>query len=183
MDDRPLLVLDLDETLLHARELPLPIEAQFQVPPYYVYLRPGLVGFLGRIAQDFRMAVWTSSSPSYAEAICELILPPPARLEFIWAGDRCTPTRNIETDTWCHAKPLRKLEQRGYDLARVLVIDDSPEKHTRNYGNLVQVTPFFGDPADDELAHLAPYLGELARAGDVRTVEKRSWRSRINSGR
>jgi RNA polymerase II subunit A small phosphatase-like protein len=95
------------------------------------------------------------------------------------ASDRCTPTRNFETDSWCHAKPLKKLKRRGYDLARVLVVDDSPEKLTRNYGNLVQVSPFLGDSNDDELQDLSRYLTELASLLDVRPVEKRQWRRRL----
>jgi len=69
-------------------------------------------------------------------------------------------------------------KRRGYALERVLVVDDSPEKHTRNYGNLVRVEPFLGDPSDDELSHLARYLPTLAKAENVRSIEKRRWRQR-----
>jgi len=58
----------------------------------------------------------------------------------------------------------------------VLVVDDSPEKHTRNYGNLVRVSPFLGDADDDELPRLAAYLSSIRAESDVRTLEKRSWR-------
>jgi carboxy-terminal domain RNA polymerase II polypeptide A small phosphatase len=57
------------------------------------------------------------------------------------------------------------------------MVDDSPEKHTRNYGNLVRVAPFTGDPADTELASLARYLRQLATQPNVRCIEKRGWRS------
>ena len=63
-----------------------------------------------------------------------------------------------------------------------MVVDDSPEKHTRNYGNLVQVTPFMRDPNDGELPHLATYLAQLAALPDVRKVEKRQWRRRLAGG-
>lgn len=178
MDDRILLVLDLDETLVHATETPLSVEPQHEIPPYFLYLRPGLSEFIEQVSQHFRLAVWTSSSPAYARAVCSLVFRNAESLDFVWASDRCTPTRNFELDAWCKAKPLRKLKRRGYDLARVLVVDDSPEKHTRNYGNLVRVAPFMGDSNDDELAHLAIYLEQLATAPDVRRIEKRAWRWR-----
>ena len=181
MADRTLLILDLDETLVHATEAPLAIEPHHAVPPYFLYLRPGLSDFLDQVSQLFRLAVWTSSSPAYARAVCPLLFQKSELLDFVWASDRCTPTRNFELDTWCQAKPLRKLKRRGYDLARVLVVDDSPEKHTRNYGNLVRVAPFLGDPNDDELMHLAMYLKQLASVSDVRRVEKRRWRSALQS--
>lgn len=179
MNDKALLVLDLDETLIHATESPLAFEHEHEVPPYFLYVRPGLQEFLLCVSGLFRLAVWTSSSPAYANAVCPLVFPEADSLEFVWASDRCTPTRNFTNDSWCHAKPLKKLKRRGYDLARVLVVDDSPEKHTRNYGNLVQVSPFMGDPRDDELLHLAAYLTQLAPLADVRGIEKRQWRRRL----
>ena len=176
---QPLLVLDLDETLVYATEAPLEFEHHHEVHPYFMYLRPGLQDFLSHMSTLFQLAVWTSSSPAYAAAVCPLIFPEPGKLQFIWASDRCTPTRNFANDTWDKTKPLKKLKRRGYDLARVLVVDDSPEKHTRNYGNLVQVTPFMGDPNDGELPHLAIYLAQLAALPDVRRVENRQWRRRL----
>jgi RNA polymerase II subunit A small phosphatase-like protein len=176
MEEKALLVLDLDETLVHATETPVELEPHHEVPPYFLYLRPGLDEFLTQMSVLFRLAVWTSSSPAYARAVCPLVFSELQSLEFVWASDRCTPTRNFENDSWSSAKPLKKLKRRGYDLARVLVVDDSPEKHTRNYGNLVQVAPFMGNPNDDELAHLAGYLTQLAAVPDVRSIEKRQWR-------
>jgi RNA polymerase II subunit A small phosphatase-like protein len=181
MDDRSLLILDLDETLVHATETPQGIEPHHEVLDYFMYLRPGLSEFVEQVSQSFRLAVWTSSAPDYASAVCPLVSPDVKRLEFVWARDRCTPTRNFDDGDWCHSKPLHKLKRRGYDLARVVVVDDSPEKHTRNYGNLVQVAPFIGDPRDDELPHLAAYLTSLASLRDVRSVEKRLWRRRASA--
>jgi RNA polymerase II subunit A small phosphatase-like protein len=75
-----LLVLDLDETLVHATETPLEHESQHAIPPYFLYLRPGLAEFLAEVATLFRLAVWTSSSPAYARAVCPLIFRDPATL-------------------------------------------------------------------------------------------------------
>jgi carboxy-terminal domain RNA polymerase II polypeptide A small phosphatase len=178
---RKLLILDLDETLLYANERPLARPANFEVAAYHVYLRPGLEAFLDAMSGVFRLAVWTSSSPAYASAICERVFAYRHALEFVWARDRCTPERDFILDSWSHAKRLRKVRRRGYALDHVLMVDDSPEKHTRNYGNLVRVTPFTGDPADDELPALATYLHSLADVPNVRAVEKRFWRKRLMS--
>jgi RNA polymerase II subunit A small phosphatase-like protein len=174
--DKPLLILDLDETLVHASEVPLARAPDFVVASYALYLRPGVAAFLDHVAQHYALAVWTSSSPLYARAVVDHVFADPTSLAFVWASDRCTLRRDLERDTWDQTKPLRKLRRRGYDLRRVLVVDDSPEKHTRNYVNLVIVRPFEGDPADDELASLSRYLEQLAAAPDFRRVEKRGWR-------
>jgi RNA polymerase II subunit A small phosphatase-like protein len=73
-------------------------------------------------------------------------------------------------------KDLKKVKRKGYDLGRVLIVDDTPQKVERNFGNAVYVRPYFGDPEDNELAQLAPYLESLRACGNVRAVEKRGWR-------
>ena len=179
MDTRHLLILDLDETLVHATRVPLQRDPDALIPPYVLYLRPGVEAFLKRVGECYRLAIWTSSSPMYARVVSEILFPDPEVLEFVWARDRCTPRRDFELDIWWDSKPLHKVRRRGYDLGRVVAIDDNPQKYTRSYGNLVTVAPFTGDPLDDELSHLATYLEKLAREPDVRRIEKRQWRRRM----
>lgn len=176
---RPLLILDLDETLVYASSDPFACEPDFVVGPYSVLQRPGLQAFLDDAAQWFDLAVWTSSSPLYARAICNAIFPGSLPLAFCWASDRCTLRRDLQSDTWVQAKHLSKLKRHGYALERVLVVDDSPEKHRRNYGNLVRVHPFEGDPNDQELPLLTQYLAALHTASNFRRIEKRFWRERL----
>jgi RNA polymerase II subunit A small phosphatase-like protein len=173
----PLLVLDLDETLLYAEEMPLARPPDFEVGPYAVYRRPHLASFLAHVAKRYEVAVWTSSNAAYAHGICAAIFPAHVPPAFLWARERCTHRRDLDSDAWTHAKHLSKLKRRGYDLRRTLVVDDSPEKHRRNYGNLVRVTPYFGDLDDDELPRLAAYLDAIAEVADFRRLEKRFWQS------
>ena len=80
------------------------------------------------------------------------------------------------------AVTLKKLKRAGYSLESVLVIDDSPEKHVRNYGNLIRVRPFVGDANDSELRHLLPFLNWIRFRDDVRQIEKRNWRTFADRG-
>ncbi len=73
-------------------------------------------------------------------------------------------------------KTLAKPRRRGYSLEHVLVVDDSPEKHVRNYGNLIAVRPFTGELEDRELLLLLPYLETLRDVENVRRIEKCHWR-------
>lgn len=65
----PLLVLDLDETLIHSSETPLHRAPNFRVGPYYVYQRPDLQEFLATAAVHYRLAIWSAGSDDYVAAI------------------------------------------------------------------------------------------------------------------
>ena len=56
------------------------------------------------------------------------------------------------------------------------MIDDSPEKLRRQYGNLLRVSPFEGDDDDRELADILPFLDWIRTQEDFRKIEKRNWR-------
>lgn len=173
-DDRLLLVLDLDETLVFAdAHLTQP---DFTIGPWGVRKRPHLADFLARARDAFRLAVWTSAGADYAAGVVHHLFGAPHGLELLWSSDRCTPRFDYETGALQSLKTFRKLKRRGFDLRRVLVVDDTPEKHQRNWGNLVRVTPFLGDPADAELPKLANYLHTLRDVADVRAIDKRGWR-------
>lgn len=173
-----LLVLDLDETLIHSAEAPLGRPADFHIAHYHVYRRPHLAEFLDYCFATFTVGVWTSSTMPYAEAVVARIIPPGRTLAFLWARERCTARVRWETREEYWVKNLHKLRRKGYDLATVLAVDDSPEKLERSYGNVIVVCEYLGDPADDELPALARFLDELKDVPNVRTVEKRGWRRR-----
>lgn len=178
---RKLLVLDLDETLIYAAEDPLEREPDFRVGRYFVYRRPHLEGLLEACFERFEVAVWTSASPDYAAEVVEAIFPEPDRPAFVWAADRCTRFFHAEHLAYYWLKSLRKLTRRGYRAENIIAVDDSPEKWSRSYGNLVRVRPFYGKP-DDELLLLRRYLERLGNAENVRAVEKRYWHTELGEG-
>lgn len=179
--DRTLLILDVDETLIYATEKPLDRESDFGVGPYTVYRRPGLAEFLETCLRQFDVAVWSSSGSDYLTAVVENIFPKEVSLAFVWNRTRCVQRYDPEHLETYYVKDLKKVKRRGFDLKRVLIVDDTPQKTERNYGNAIYVSPFYGDPADDELKRLSPFLTTLAEIPDVRTIEKRGWRSRAGS--
>jgi RNA polymerase II subunit A small phosphatase-like protein len=163
-DGKILLILDLDETLIHAAERPFPRAADFRVGPYWVFKRPGLDAFLCGVAGLFRLAVWSSASPDYVEAVASRILPSGVVPEFVWARDRCVLRFDPETYLSSPIKDLKKVRRAGYDLSRTLIVDDTPAKVARNYGNAIYVRPYEADDdgADRELPLLLRYLATLA---------------------
>jgi TFIIF-interacting CTD phosphatase-like protein len=99
--------------------------------------------------------------------------------QFVWASQRCTLARNWSIGDYQTLKQLIKLKRRGYALEGIIAVDDTPSKHARNFGNLVTVEEFVGAESDRELLLLMPYLAQLAKVANVRTVEKRRWRAQV----
>lgn len=177
---RKLLVLDLDETLVHARETPLERPEDFRVGPYHVYRRPYLEEFVRHALENYRVAVWTSSGCDYAAQVVAQIFPADS-LQFLWSYRRCTRVCDFEGGGYRMIKNLRKLKRQGHRLEHVIMIDDTPSKHVRNYGNLVRIREFLGQSDDRELLLLMAYLPRLAQAENVRAIEKRHWRTEVSS--
>lgn len=171
-----LLILDLDETLVYATQRVLDREPDFYCDPYALYRRPYLTHFLEAVRHTYRLAVWTSSTRSYMECVLANILPEELALEFAWARERCTRVFDAEYQSVTWEKNLKKVKRRGDALDRILMIDDTPAKLRKSYGNLVRVQPWYGAADDDELRRLARYLNKICHAESFRQIEKRGWR-------
>lgn len=99
-------------------------------------------------------------------------------LRFTWGRTRCTRQYDAEHHNEYWVKDLKKLRRLGFSLERILIVDDSPEKVERNYGNHVPIEPFYGDLNDHVLNSLGSYLEGFADFPNVRAVEKRAWHPR-----
>ena len=179
--NKKLLVLDLDETLIYSSESKLNREHDFIVSDYFVYKRPFLDDFLEYCRQNFCISIWTSADIFYAKRIIDLIFTEDDHFEFIWTRDKCTNYFDSELLEYIPVKNFKKIKNKGYDLNHVICLDDSPEKHIKNYGNLVRVKPYFGEDEDKELLFLIEYLKKLKIESNIRMVEKRGWRRFITN--
>lgn len=183
---RKLLVLDLDETLIFATEEPLTRPADFLAFGYHVYRRPFLTQFVSTMAEHFALAVWSSASDDYVQVVVENIWLKDISLEFVWGRSRASMRRVISdrfydadpSNHLSYRKPLVKLEKLGRPLQSILILDDTPSKSAQNYGNAIYPKEWEGDEEDDDLLLLARYLPTLVAAENVRSIEKRDWRSK-----
>ena len=173
-----LLVLDIDETLIHARgrgEPDLPWPPQRKVAHFRVYLRPGVREFMHEVLDRFvAVGVWTSASTEYALAMLERFVDR-KRLRFVYTREHCMQRSDAALGESYWIKDIDKLDGFGFDQKQILVVDDKPRGLELSTPNLIQIPPFFGDPGDRELAKLAAYLDELGPVEDVRSVNKRGW--------
>jgi RNA polymerase II subunit A small phosphatase-like protein len=190
MDNRILLVLDLDETLIHATATKLGDDFAFRIYHYYVYKRPGLDAFIAACAEKFQLAVWSSASDDYVAEVVKRIFSEEIKLAFVWGRSRCTPLVAPRIDDYGYynpdglshyeyAKLLKKVKRRGFNLNRVLIVDDTRAKVRNCYGNAIYPEPFLGNPNDTELMILAEYLDTLKAVENTRSIEKRQWQQRF----
>jgi len=172
-----LLVLDLDETLVHASvRYPVGKKAT-QVGSYMVQLRPGVLEFLDWCEAFYaEVAIWTAATLPYASEVIDKMLGGCERFAFVWGRRRITYAYDHETRERYAVKDLRKLRRRGYDKRRILAVDDTPQKWIRSYGNYVPIRAFEGQEGDKELEYLQAYLEQLGPEANVRHIEKRFWR-------
>lgn len=181
MNDLPpqkLIILDLDETLIHASTERFAHQPDFVFDEYHVYKRPGLENFLLSLIPHYRLAIWSSAGEEYVQQIIAQLKPAEVIFEFVWSRNKCSLRRDYDTDSYFHEKRLSKVKKKGFELESILLVDDSPEKARSNFGNAVYVTEFTGDLSDTELTFLSEYLISLKDVPNVRIIEKRGWRER-----
>lgn len=148
---RQLIVFDLDETLVHASTADLDQAIAFTFPPYFVYQRPFVAEMLEELAADYDLAVWSSSSREYVDAVVAQVFGARYPVKFAWSVERCVQRVDIKSNSYVYIKDLRKIQGQGYTLDQITIVDDSPEKIARQQGNHVMIKPYLGDQKDRAL--------------------------------
>ena len=164
-----LAVFDLDETLVHATEAPLPHPHSFKVGPYFVYVRPFASELIRTSASWFDVAVWSSSSEQYVEAVTAELFGTPYPVKFSWSVSKCVQKVDPRRNGYVYVKDLRKVMKYGYAVDEIIMIDDSPEKLQRQPARHLCLSAFTGDPSDKELLIVMERLKSMAedRPADV----------------
>lgn len=162
---RKLLIFDLDEALVHATLHQLSRAADYAWLEYFVYERPYLFELLSRVSPLYDLAVWSSSSREYVDALVSRIFAPEFDVKFSWSVDRCVQRVHPQTNGYAYIKDLRKVQSQGYPVEKILIVDDSPEKIARQPKNHIRIKPYVGQLDDIELLALAE---DLVRRAEVR---------------
>ena len=161
---RNTLVLDLDETLVHASiqpsaevEFTIDLAVKDQIVPIYIRKRPGLDLFLNQVNMLFEVVLFTASLPGYADAIVETIDP-------IGVFSARLYRSSCETSESGYIKDLSRL---GRDLNRVLILDNCPQSYALQPENALPISSWVGQSSDLELESLLPMLSSLAYSADI----------------
>lgn len=181
---RKLLILDLDETLIHSEYVPDSeshlVDFDFMMDYdkgsyYYTKKRPFLDKFLTYAFENFDVAVWTAAGETYANLVLQNIGVDKSNLKFFYTKENCTIKVDYVCSQYYGVKNLQKLRKKGYDLDQVLIVDDVQKTAVNNYGNLILIKPFTDDTQDTELLKLISYLETIKDSSNVRRIEKRGW--------
>ncbi|KAL6615629.1 hypothetical protein ACP70R_037899 [Stipagrostis hirtigluma subsp. patula] len=171
------LVLDLDETLVHSTldhcdNADFTLEVFFNMKNHTVYVRkrPHLKMFLEKVAQMFEIVIFTASQRIYAEQLIDRLDPDGKLISRRMYRESCT------FSDGCYTKDLTIL---GVDLARVAIIDNTPQVFQLQVDNGIPIKSWFDDPSDEELVELLPFLESLVDAEDVRPIISKTFHDKL----
>ncbi|KAI9223137.1 NLI interacting factor-like phosphatase-domain-containing protein [Blastocladiella britannica] len=167
---RKTLVLDLDETLIHSTSRGLPtrrsdhlIEVSIDGHKcmYYVYKRPHVDFFLRKVAEWYKVVIFTASLQEYADPV----------IDWLEGGKRLVRGRYFRQSCIQHGTTyLKDLRVIDADLSQVCLLDNSPISFAINQANGIPIEGWVSDSNDEALLELLPFLDALRFAEDVRSV-------------
>jgi RNA polymerase II subunit A small phosphatase-like protein len=161
-------VLDLDETLVHANFCPpkrydftIDVPCDGQTITVYIQKRPGVDEFIRTVAREFDVFIYTASHISYALPVMQSILPCFPAERILWRG-HCRLVKGFI---------VKDLSIFNRDLARVVLVDNSPQSFLLQPQNGIPISTWVGDYSDMALMdQLLPFLRYCGSVDDVRSV-------------
>lgn len=176
--DRKLVILDLDETLVLSSEHEIANhDYHFDSDHTKIWgkKRPHLEFFLKELHKITEIGFWSASSRDYVDAILEVILPSELKPVIIMDVRSCSKKSyynigNVSVTT----KPLKKIwkTHKQYNRSNTIIVDDTPSTYADNYGNALPIAKYNGSHDDRELLLLLDKLKARLEKNDVRLGAK-----------
>ena len=165
--ERKILVLDLDETLVHTYEKNPPLNSQaIKINLYnkdektiHVKLRPFCLDFLTEACKFFDIYIFTASHKTYADPVINLIDPKKTIFKGRLYIDSCTNINGVIV------KDLRIFNK---DLRDIILVDNTALCWGLQKENGIPIVCYRGQDDDEELRLLMPFLEYLNSYSDVR---------------
>lgn len=156
---KPLLLLDLDETLIHSNNNNFEIfctQINFRLMNNEnailgINFRPFLFEFLFLLSEEYELGIFTASSQSYADQVLEWVDPLNGLFKIRLYRKDC-----IRLSETYFLKDLNVVGNR--ELVDVFIVDNNSYFFANNVNNGIPILSFFDDFKDAELIHLLFYL-------------------------
>ncbi|CAF0835340.1 unnamed protein product [Adineta ricciae] len=174
---KKILVLDLDETLIHSHhdgltrvvtvkptgppDFIVRVEIERHPVRFFVYKRPHVDYFLETVSQWYELVVFTASMEIYGAAVTDRLDNNRNILSKRYFRQHCT------LEYGAYSKDLAVINN---DLARIFILDNSPIAYRSYPLNAIPIKSWFFDPTDTCLLSLLPFLDALRFCRDVRSV-------------
>lgn len=182
MNRQKTLILDMDETLIHAKpkvkgnedfepdfEITLKDEEYDSELVFMVKMRPGLVECLERLSEFYEIAVFTAAERTYATKIIKHFDPDGTYIKHILSRESCVHVNNF------YVKDLRIISDRK--LEEMVIVDNSIVAFAFNLDNGVPINDFRGEePMDEELIYMTSYLEDIYHYEDIREANINNFR-------
>lgn len=156
MKGKTTLVLDIDETLVHAsfERCACDLRMKLDITPsdscqVYVNFRPGLHDFLAFCCANFEVVAFTASQKVYADPLLNSLETAQVKFPLRLYREHCTSLGGS------YVKDLHLL---GRDLNKIAIVDNSPVCYTFQQRNAIPIVSWFSDRGDRELPQLADSL-------------------------
>ncbi|XP_061422113.1 CTD nuclear envelope phosphatase 1 [Lethenteron reissneri] len=177
---RKILVLDLDETLIHSHhdgmsrtmvrpgtppDFILKVIIDRHPVRFFVHKRPHVDFFLEVVSQWYELVVFTASMEIYGSAVAEKLDNNRSILQRRYYRQHCT------VELGSYTKNLMAVHG---DLASIVILDNSPSAYRGHPDNAIPIKSWFSDPSDTALLNLLPMLDALRFTADVRSVLSRN---------
>ena len=173
-NNKKILILDLDETLVHSSFQPLGLDHNNKIIEpdiflkilfdnkyynLYVLTRPYINEFLKEMNKLFIIYIFTASIKEYANPLLNEI----DKNHIItkrFFRDSCTVTKD--------GKYIKNLNNLNFNLKDVILLDNNPISYSFNKTNGIPIKSWHNDKNDKELIKIAHFLNFISSVDDVR---------------
>jgi CTD small phosphatase-like protein 2 len=177
-DPLPVLVLDLDETLVHCTTINVgtndpsfgDVVSDDSTTRRIIRRRPFVTEFLEFAAAHFEVVVFTTAEFGYASKVVAMLDPKQRYVDHLLTRTHCA---QIDGPPLTAPRFIKDLTYLDRPLDRVIIVDNNPTCFVLQPANGIGIVSWTGDPNDRELCRVMEYLQAVVDGTPIATVTQR----------
>lgn len=166
------IVLDVDETLIHSSKTKTKNSIKLDDAELHLNPRPYLNKFLKFLFENYKVMIWSAGEKTYIEFFVKKFIHSLGYKPIaVWTRNDCD-TILTDDNSVDYIKPLpiiwKKYESYGINPRNTIIIDDKKSTAVFNPTNHIFIKRFENQEDDKELYKLALFLDKYRNVSDVR---------------